>query len=913
MHVKYIQDNVNYRTSLQDVEGASILHVGDNRLVKWKDGRYYKATILDLHQSKPSQKSAYNFSTISSLHRSMANTNPKTTRTRSSVRSKPTVTSHTESTKQVTNALPPVSCFPDNAEMNEISENPKEKSIASSDLSEYQPSYNSTLSSSSSDRSKNEITLHINSENQTKTTAHTVFPKNENSSQNTVESSAGFTSEYEPSISTSTSQSDVIDTPVFKTNSSSVGTVACTLDQYSNTNTSPIVVNKCSNTKTRRIWDKRQSCIFCKKLVTKLPRHFLQVHPDEREVIEFSNLPPSNPIRIEILNKLRSAGNFIHNSVVLKEKKGTLIPKRRKADVTSPSKVLPCPNCNQFFMKKTLYKHKRNCKGLNSPLITKKYRSSAIRIAKYMLPVNCGSERYLKLFKENVLSGMKESRVFKMIENDPLIIKFGMEQFEQFEHQPSHKNTIRNRLRELGRMMTEATKINSNIKTLTDLLNVQNFETLLCAVKRVALFNPETNTFKIPSLAIKLGNTVQKCAAIIRKEAILERNSDGKINIDDFQSLYNSEWPIKISAKAHVTLHEAQFNRGIQLPHPTDMVKLNKFIVTEREKAIAAFKTKVNPSTYAKLAKVALASIIIFNRKRAGDAHNITIDNYLKAGAEELYPDTYNNLSKEEQELVKSFSRIETRGKKGRKVPVLLTPNMKVVTELLVRERSMAGILQENRYLFAIPGTTKSCYRGSDVIRQLRRKACVSHEERITTTSLRKEAATLSAVCGLPDTQVDQLANFLGHDIKVHREYYRLPESTLQKATVGRFLRNIERNEEGSILCGNRGTTGTINSNETIGMVNTENHEKDTNSESHLITEQTIIKRKLLKRKHMWTVEETEILSNEMSHHLVLGTLPGKKECESLINKHRMLKVRSWLDIKYKIKNIISSKRLVEK
>lgn len=32
------------------------------------------------------------------------------------------------------------------------------------------------------------------------------------------------------------------------------------------------------------------------------------------------------------------------------------------------------------------------------------------------------------------------------------------------------------------------------------------------------------------------------------------------------------------------------------------------------------------------------------------------------------------------------------------------------------------------------------------------------------------------------------MANFLGHDIEVHRSFYRLPQDTLQIARMGRLL-----------------------------------------------------------------------------------------------------------------------------
>jgi len=39
----------------------------------------------------------------------------------------------------------------------------------------------------------------------------------------------------------------------------------------------------------------------------------------------------------------------------------------------------------------------------------------------------------------------------------------------------------------------------------------------------------------------------------------------------------------------------------------------------------------------------------------------------------------------------------------------------------------------------------------------------------------------------------------MGHDIKVHREFYRLPEETLQVAKVSKLLLAMERGELASL------------------------------------------------------------------------------------------------------------------
>lgn len=49
-----------------------------------------------------------------------------------------------------------------------------------------------------------------------------------------------------------------------------------------------------------------------------------------------------------------------------------------------------------------------------------------------------------------------------------------------------------------------------------------------------------------------------------------------------------------------------------------------------------------------------------------------------------------------------------------------------------------------------------------------------------TRCSIQKHAATRSTVPNMTDTDMEQLANFLGHDIRIHHEFYILPEKTLQ-------------------------------------------------------------------------------------------------------------------------------------
>ncbi|KAK2814261.1 hypothetical protein Q5P01_000663 [Channa striata] len=53
--------------------------------------------------------------------------------------------------------------------------------------------------------------------------------------------------------------------------------------------------------------------------------------------------------------------------------------------------------------------------------------------------------------------------------------------------------------------------------------------------------------------------------------------------------------------------------------------------------------------------------------------------------------------------------------------------------------------------------------------------------------------ATMSKVLHLKDNEMDDLADFLGHYTRVHRQYYRLPEGTLQLAKISKVLLALEQ------------------------------------------------------------------------------------------------------------------------
>lgn len=83
--------------------------------------------------------------------------------------------------------------------------------------------------------------------------------------------------------------------------------------------------------------------------------------------------------------------------------------------------------------------------------------------------------------------------------------------------------------------------------------------------------------------------------------------------------------------------------------------------------------------------------------------------------------------------------------------------------------------------------------RGSDVVRQITQSCGAKQPEALCSTKLRKHMATMSKILNLKDNEMDNLADFLGHDIRVHRKYYRL--GTLQLAKISKVLMAMERGQ----------------------------------------------------------------------------------------------------------------------
>ena len=245
----------------------------------------------------------------------------------------------------------------------------------------------------------------------------------------------------------------------------------------------------------------------------------------------------------------------------------------------------------------------------------------------------------------------------------------------------------------------------------------------------------------------------------------------------------------RISTVSRSTLRENQYKRPRLLPLIEDVVKLSGKI----EEKLSEMTQDIN--SYVDIVQLTLAQVILFNRRRSGEAERMKLSDYETAVKNKTEPsmEVQKSLSKFEVHLCKSHTRVETKGKRGRRVPVHLTRRMLAAIQALIMKRELVGV--QSDFLFARPGVAAMPYRGHDCLRRYAKECGANRPELMTSTNLRKQLATVCQVLSLSENSQDILANFLGHDIRVHHSFYRLPDNLLEAAKVTKVLHAINEGE----------------------------------------------------------------------------------------------------------------------
>lgn len=528
----------------------------------------------------------------------------------------------------------------------------------------------------------------------------------------------------------------------------------------------------------------RDFCFFCEEHVLNFARHIFRNHQPEIEVQRILALPVKSKERKNLITVLRNKGNHLINNA------NECIKPVKKSHT---EKFLPCTFCLGYYSSKYLWRHRKTC-CMN---FKKTGENNAQSAAQNLLTQNV--EVNVKL-RELVFPRMRPDHISLTVKKDILICEYGSRYLKT--HREKHFiNVTSRKMRELAKLLIEIKKINSSIKCLFDALQPKHFDTIVKAAKIVARFDEEKEFFSSPTYAMNISTSLKQCCEIallfcIKKKMLFCSLPTNEVenNLRTLISLLKSHWKFDVSSQAANDLNCKKWNKITIVPLASDLKLLKDFLTVQSTNAVEKLmENDKNVEAFNILLETIYCRIILLNRKRPGELQRILVHVY-----ERVINDTTKNyeefkeaVSQTEQILLKIFKRIVIRGKRGRGVPVLLSVDVQRDIESLLKYR-LNFVPKTNPYLFGKPNlNTPLC--GYKVLTKYAKACGAKNPEAITCTRLRKHLATISQILNMSNSDIEQLATFMGHTSDVHRKAYRLPDDVYQTAKLSKLLLLMEK------------------------------------------------------------------------------------------------------------------------
>jgi len=269
---------------------------------------------------------------------------------------------------------------------------------------------------------------------------------------------------------------------------------------------------------------------------------------------------------------------------------------------------------------------------------------------------------------------------------------------------------VSKKMRQLARQVIRLRNVTDQPNAyLSDFLSPDKFEDVMSAVRLEYHFVPsnedQSARLSTPSLALKLGQALQKWAAMLRNMALKAKNNDLASSASNYMLIHEKEWPQKVSAFALHTINIDRQNRPEVLPLTSDITKLSNYLHSEIKVRTTAYEEEHTAFSYEQLGQFMLAKLITFKKRRAGETARIEVEQYKRMlhvtglGNEEFSA----TLQPSEKKLCEQLHVMNITGKRGRTVPLLLTADLKKTLDLITDPelRMTVEVWPSNVYVFA--------------------------------------------------------------------------------------------------------------------------------------------------------------------------------------------------------------------
>ena len=536
---------------------------------------------------------------------------------------------------------------------------------------------------------------------------------------------------------------------------------------------------------------KKHCCFYCKKIISKLSRYLESVHKDRIEVKKFINLPINSKERKDIIATIRKNGDFSYNNDI-KVNTGKLIVCRRpngkfKKDATH---FVICGKCKGFYSKNTLRHHVVKCtKG-----VSKNSRSILVMGRKISSRIH---ESASKLLRQMVFPVLREDEIVRLIRYDMLIISLGNKLCEKHGNYQHQHDMIRAKLRLLGRFLKEMKRLEDDVTDMASIFRPKFYKSAKEAIKKLAEFDEISSTFGRPTIVTHLFSLLKITGNRLVTIYIEQENAEKQFSAEQFLKVLTEDYGASMNKGAVDHSLQARRSKKVDLPSQEDIIKLHEFLKVKRVRAYNNLLEQYSNEDYFSLLESSLSTIQLFNRRRAGEMERMLVadfnnrEDFSSTNAKELLK----NLSNLSKKLVKEYTRVEIRGKLGRIVPVLIRSDIVKCLELLIYYRDRANIPPGNKYLFGLPGMDKHRYRylrACNLLRKFSVECGASTPFTLRGTKLRKHVATACIGLNLTQSELLDLADFMGHDKEIQKKIYCQPTFQRDVLQMTQLLQKVQ-------------------------------------------------------------------------------------------------------------------------
>ncbi|KAG5877457.1 hypothetical protein JTB14_024990 [Gonioctena quinquepunctata] len=668
-------------------------------------------------------------------------------------------------------------------------------------------------------------------------------------------------------------------------------------------------------------------CPFCFEDVGHFSRHLIRQHSDEeavRKIMEMKN--KSREKRMAII-ALRKKGNFILNS-----ERNELKPVRKpsKGVEKTEGEYYPCTACLGFYKKTYLWRHRKTCSAL---IFRKKvgFKTQHLSEAQTFLAATgmLGNHLNKSRLKTEVFSVMRPDQISFAAKSDPLICLYGESYLNKHKRKQMGVVTS-NRMREIARLKLALQKF-TMIRNTIDILKPEMYDNLVTASKIISGYDDENKTFKASSLALHLGTNLKFLCDIAKKALITknplfptsdEKDRDQKLKeISEIRDMIENHSCNDLSSLANKVLNENKIEKPKLVPLTEDIRCFNNYITTLASEAYKKLRNREDiPKNYKILAECSLCFVLVFNRKRIGEVQFLDINSYERDISSVNQEEFSNCLTEFEKNMSSCLKRVVVFGKGSKPVPILFTKLMQIYIELLLKIRKDTEIVpKENKYVFANPGSTDRWMSGSHIIRKFAFKCGAKKPELLTSTKFRKQIATLLQLMNFQNDEMEQIARFMGHTEKTHREFYRLTEDTYQTAKVakvllllnagkgnefkGKSLNEIEVDQEVVDIFEDNISEEDIDESSSRGITSYDTSDVSEITEHRVKSPKENISNSKTHRRIRWSDAEKKLVFKFFKKNIEKKKAPKKGECLDFIRLNKSFMESDWLRIKTLVYN----------